>query len=44
MISLPPNFDVTQFANQIFTLVTPFATIAALFVAYALIKKICNRI
>lgn len=44
MIALPPNFDAAQFAQDITQLALPFVEIALLFVAFALIKKICNRL
>ena len=44
MIDLPPNFDVVQFAADIFQIVSPFVPIAAMFLAFALIKKLGNRL
>lgn len=43
-IALPPNFDAVQFVSDITHIVLPFVSIALLFVAAALIKKIGNRL
>lgn len=43
-IALPPNFDPTQFVSDIVQISLPFVSIALLFLGYALIKKICNRL
>lgn len=44
MIALPPIFDAAQFAADVIQIALPFVSIALLFVAYAVIKKISNRL
>jgi hypothetical protein len=44
MVTLPPNFDAAQFASDVIQIALPFVSIALLFLAYALIKKLSNRL
>lgn len=44
MIALPPNFDAVLFASDVIQIALPFVSIALLFVAYAAIKKIANKL
>lgn len=44
MIALPPNFDAAQFASDVIQIALPFVSIALLFVAYAAIKKVANKL
>lgn len=43
-IALPPNFDAGQFSRDIVQIALPFVSITLLFVAFAFIKKLCNRL
>ena len=43
-IPLPFAFDVSFFADNIFSLVLPFVAIQGLFCAFLLIKKASNRL
>ena len=39
MINLPAGFDVSLLVSDIMTVVLPFASIAALFAAYRLVRR-----